>query len=416
MKLYRIFIFITISLFIAGCTNLKNEENSEQDPYLHIINKLTSEEMEGRLTGTEGNQKAVEFIKEQFISANLEPGFEQSYLHTYNHTYYDPEKLTFELAIHSGNDELILDYAKDFLELSSIRSLQVQLPICPFQEELINAACIFITKDHFPNNSYIKAVLLSKSTFSKSIHVNLHGLPIYQISEEVYERLIEDFNNKKKIEIEMSMKLVTEVIEAQNVVGKITGKGHGNQKDALIISAHFDSVGSIGDSYIEGAIDNATGVASLIQLANKLKQHNLSNEFQSDIIFVAFNGEESGLQGSNAFVEDIAKIYKNITNINIDSIGNKGLDEYLIISTENGEVLREQLMSNLTEQQFTILIENPGLVSDHVAFSRKHYPAVTIGQNKLDSMHTLNDKKDSVDVNKIKEIVEGLFNYIVATE
>ena len=416
MKLYPIIFFLIIlSSFISGCTERENKANSERNPYLLIINKLTAEEMKGRLTGTEGNQKAVDFIKEEFASAKLDPVFDQSYLHAYKHSFYNPETQKFGLSIHYENEEMKLVHEKDFLEQSSVQSLQLQLPICPQQEEWIKHDCIFITKDSFPsNNSYIKGVLRSKSIFTKYLSTNVNGLPIFQIHEELYERIILNFETIKKVE--MSMELSNELIEAHNVVGKITGTGHGDHRDAIIVSAHLDSVGSIGDKHIEGAIDNATGVASLIQLAYKLKQHSLSNEFQSDIIFVAFNGEESGLQGSKAFVEDIAKSYKNITNINIDSIGNKGLDEYLIIGSENGQALRERLIGYLSEQQFNIIEDNPSLTSDHVAFSNKHYPAITIGQNKLDTMHTHNDKKDSVDVNKLQEIVTVLFNYIVDTE
>lgn len=415
MKNFLILLCIFLTLFISGCSGTENKENVDNNPYLNIINQLTGEEMDGRLTGTEGNKKAMDFIKEQFNLAKLEPVFEQSYLHTYKHSFYEPEKQKFKLSIHYGNSEKKLVYEKDFIEQNSVESLQLQLPICPQQEEAIKSDCIFLTKNDFPtNNAYIKGVLVKKFDFFKRLPANLNGMPIFQIDEETYKILIRDLNKVKKIE--MMMELSGKEIETYNVVGKITGTGHGDHRDAIVISAHFDSVGSIGDDYIEGAIDNATGVASLIQLAYNLKQYNLSNEIQSDIIFVAFNGEESGMQGSEAFVEDIVQSYKNISNINIDSIGIKGVDEYIIVNTENGQVLRDRLTGYLSDHQFDILQENPSLTSDHMSFSKKNYPAVTIGQKDLNTIHTLNDRKDVVDAEKLHEIVTGLFNYIVDTE
>lgn len=413
MKLYKIiFLCIFSILFISGCSE---PENTENNPYLTIVNHLTNEEMNGRLTGTNGNEKAVDYIKEQFAMAKLDSIFNESYLHPYAHTYYDPIKQKFELSIHYENKEMKLEYEKDFLEQKSVKSLQSRLPICEQQEELIKNDCIFITKDRIPlDNSYIKGVLISKPDFSKHLPTNLNGVPIFQIHEKIYERLVTDMEVIQQIE--MNMELTNEEIAAHNIVGKITGTGHGDHRDALIISAHFDSVGSIGDSNIDGAIDNATGVASLIQLAFNLKQHSLSKDFQSDIIFVAFNGEESGMQGSEAFIDDIAQSYKNISNINIDSIGIKDVDEYMLVNTENGQALRERLISYLKDHQFNVIDENPSITSDHMSFSKRNYPAVTIGQNKLDLIHTLKDKKDVIDTNKLHEIVTGLFNYIVETE
>lgn len=413
MKLYKIIYLCIFSiLFLPGCSE---PENTENNPYLTIVNHLTNEDMNGRLTGTKGNEKAVDYIKEQFAVAKLEPIFNESYLHPYAHTYYNPEKQKIELSIHYENKEMKLEYEKDFLEQKSVKSLQSRLPICEQQEELIKNDCIFITKDRIPlDNSYIKGVLISKPDFSKHLPANLNGVPIFQIHEKIYERLITDFEDIQQIE--MNMELSNEVIEAHNIVGKITGTGHGDHRDALIISAHFDSVGAIGDSNIDGAIDNATGVASLIQLAFNLKQHSLSKDFQSDIIFVAFNGEESGMQGSEAFIDDIAQSYKNISNINIDSIGIKDVDEYMLVNTENGQALRKRLISYLKDHLFNVIDENPSIASDHMSFSKRNYPAITISQNKLDLIHTLKDKKDVIDTNKLHEIVTGLFNYIVETE
>ena len=82
MKLYKIiFLCIFSILFISGCSE---PENTENNPYLTIVNHLTNEEMNGRLTGTNGNEKAVDYIKEQFAMAKLDSIFNESYLVVYS--------------------------------------------------------------------------------------------------------------------------------------------------------------------------------------------------------------------------------------------------------------------------------------------------------------------------------------------
>ncbi len=77
--------------------------------------------------------------------------------------------------------------------------------------------------------------------------------------------------------------------EVSNIVGYIKGKDSGK---AVVISAHFDSLGIKEGNINRGALDNASGVAALIEIAKKLKEISTGKPFESNIIFCAFNGEE----------------------------------------------------------------------------------------------------------------------------
>lgn len=110
-----------------------------------------------------------------------------------------------------------------------------------------------------------------------------------------------------------------EVKTINNIVGKIEG----NSNNAIVISAHFDHIGIQDGKIIRGAIDNASGVAVLLDLAEILNNKYSVNKPVFDIIFCAFNGEENGLTGSEKFIEDINGKYDNLININIDSVGYK---------------------------------------------------------------------------------------------
>ncbi len=122
-------------------------------------------------------------------------------------------------------------------------------------------------------------------------------------------------------------------IHAQNIVGQITGSDPKLKDEYLVIGAHYDHMGfhiEDQDSIIyNGADDNATGVASVIEMARFLKAN--QNELKRSIILVAFDAEESGLLGSSFLLDDKLVNPEQIKwMLSIDMVGmytaNKGLD------------------------------------------------------------------------------------------
>lgn len=110
---------------------------------------------------------------------------------------------------------------------------------------------------------------------------------------------------------------------AQNVLGMIEGNNSDFKDSYLIVSAHYDHLG-IGptvkdDSIYNGTLDNAIGVAVLLELAKQFSEN--SNSIERSIIFIALTGEEKGLLGSNYYIDNpFVPLYKTIANINIDGI------------------------------------------------------------------------------------------------
>jgi hypothetical protein len=88
------------------------------------------------------------------------------------------------------------------------------------------------------------------------------------------------------------------IVESNNVVGYLPGTGRPDS--TIIICAHYDHIGSIGDSvYFPGANDNASGTAMLLALARSLREKPL----RYSVLFLAFGGEEAGLYGSRYYVD-----------------------------------------------------------------------------------------------------------------
>lgn len=207
-------------------------------------------------------------------------------------------------------------------------------------------------------------------------------------------------------------------LNANNVVGKIKGK---DSTKTIILTAHFDA-------WYNGALDNASGVASLIQIANNLKTYTKENELDYDIIFCLTNLEMNRYIGSKAFIKDIqTQQYKDIVNINIDCIGAKNAGPMSIknlsrikessnlyfelknIYDEMNIEYIDDFSTNKTKQAF----KRKDGVSDYIAFEQKDIPNMQVAQYGIaEFILNENDKPNILDFNKINEISNALTELI----
>jgi Zn-dependent M28 family amino/carboxypeptidase len=110
-------------------------------------------------------------------------------------------------------------------------------------------------------------------------------------------------------------------LESQNVVGILAGTDPRLKNEYVVLSAHLDHVGKgepiNGDSIYNGAMDNASGTATLIEAARAFaekKQH-----FRRSVIFLAVTAEEHGLKGSRYYAaHPTVPSASIVANINID--------------------------------------------------------------------------------------------------
>ena len=201
-----------------------------------------------------------------------------------------------------------------------------------------------------------------------------------------------------------------EVKTINNIVGKIEG----NSNNAIVISAHFDHIGIQDGKIIRGAIDNASGVSVLLDLAEILNNKYSVNEPAFDIIFCAFNSEETGLKGSRKFIEDIDGKYNNLININIDSVGYKdgGNVTFLDRNTDTSlyNPMKEIIESNGLEVELdTELIGS----ADSVEFDRAGISAICIiDENVKDVIHTENDVPELIDYDRLDKIVKSVYDFV----
>lgn len=205
--------------------------------------------------------------------------------------------------------------------------------------------------------------------------------------------------------------------EASNVVGKISGK---NPKKAIILTAHFDA-------WFNGALDNASGVASAIDIANSLKEYSKSNTLNYDIVFCLTNLEMNRFIGSKAFIKDIENVYDEMFNINIDCIGvnnNKPMAIKNLSKLQDSQKLYDLLKKTYDEygvkymddfstpKTKTAFEQNQG-VSDYISFEKAYIPNMQIAQMGIENyILNENDTPENLDIELINKISKSVIALI----
>ncbi|MEO9894390.1 M28 family metallopeptidase [Aurantibacter sp.] len=168
---------------------------------------------------------------------------------------------------------------------------------------------------------------------------------------------------------------------SKNVIAVVPGT---DRKDECIIySAHWDHFGIgkaiNGDSIYNGAIDNASGTAGLLAIAEAFKK---SDNTKRSVVFMALTGEEQGLLGSAYYAENpIFDPKKTVANINIDALASPGEMKDLTI-TGYGQSEMDEYAKKAALKQNRYIIPDPDpekgyfFRSDHFNFAKIGIPAL----------------------------------------
>lgn len=184
-----------------------------------------------------------------------------------------------------------------------------------------------------------------------------------------------------------SMKVSTTYNKSSNVIAKITGSEYPNEY--IIYTAHWDHFGigkpdNTGDSIYNGALDNASGTAAMMEIARAFKK--LKTKPQRTIVFLAVTAEEQGLWGSAYYVQNpVYPLGKTVANINIDGFNNFGITKDLVAVGRGQSELEDLLTSVLNEQgRYLSYDTHPEAGyyyrSDHFNFAKAGVPALHIDE------------------------------------
>ena len=189
------------------------------------------------------------------------------------------------------------------------------------------------------------------------------------------------------IKISTSMKVEATYDKSYNVIGKITGSKRPDE--VIIYTAHWDHLGigkpdEKGDSIYNGALDNASGTAGLLELARAFKSLKIKPE--RTIIFLCVTAEEQGLLGSAYYANNpLYPLEKTVANINMDILNPYSPTKDITVVGKNQSELEDYLKEAAEKEDRYISFETrpeAGFYyrSDHFNFAKKGVPSLYAGR------------------------------------
>ncbi len=188
-----------------------------------------------------------------------------------------------------------------------------------------------------------------------------------------------------------------------NVVGHIDGT---DTHRYIVVSAHYDHIGTRNGVVFNGADDNASGTAGLFAVAKYFSVHKPAHS----ILFVAFDGEESGLRGSTAFLKQPPVDASSLAiDLNMDMIGRDPNDKLFVVGTYLQPFLKPLVEKIASAAPIKLLIghDDPNQKdvedwtrdSDHYSFIQAKIPALYFGDEDFDEHHKATDDFETITYN-----------------
>jgi len=229
------------------------------------------------------------------------------------------------------------------------------------------------------------------------------------------------FSFSTKVSVNGKAEIVRELANTRNVVMLLPGEDPKLKDEYIILGAHFDHLGMGGPGsgsraldtigIHHGADDNASGVAMMLELAEKFAETKGSHK--RSILCLSFSGEEEGLLGSKHFVDDPGIDLSRVNvMINMDMVGRLNETNNLQIGgvgTATG--LKALVYANTDTSIIKLTLSEEGYgPSDHSSFYGKNIPVLFYFTGAHMDYHTPTDTWEKINYKGMVEISDLVFN------
>ncbi|MFA3793062.1 M20/M25/M40 family metallo-hydrolase [Aliiglaciecola sp. SL4] len=233
---------------------------------------------------------------------------------------------------------------------------------------------------------------------------------------------LKSFTQEQKYRLPFRYETTFSHVDGVNIGGYFIGKTF--PQKFIVITAHYDHLGMRGNKIFNGADDNASGVAGLLAIAEKIAQQGAEHS----IIFLATDAEEKGLYGSRAFVENPPVELSQIKyNLNLDMISQNQGKSRLYVSGARYYLPFKEVIAQATDEAGLCLVNQHRRnrrgsamafgpdwrkASDHASFGKVDIPYLFVGVGEHIYYHTEKDTVESVDPDFFQAAVETSFNIL----
>ena len=402
------------------------------------VQYLAADSLEGRRTGTSGETKALNYIIHQYTTNGISAMSGNNYWQSFEINEGKQISNNTSLKINQTTAQLTTDY---FPLANSKNGMVKGMPAIALNE--MNEPWFFDVKDivetnktnpHFDINIelqqqiniaakkgatalfiYNSLLMTDNILFNKNDKSAPTKIPVIYLTAEGQNKFLKD--KTATLEIELQVELVEKKRTGKNVIAYIDNKA----TNTVVIGAHYDHLGygednnALDTGYIihNGADDNASGTAAIIELAKMLK---LSKATNNNYLLIHFSGEELGLFGSKHWIENNNKTIATNYMLNFDMVGRYDTTHKLTIGGYGTSPTWGEVFNNTTSKNLMIKFDSTGSgPSDHASFYRANIPVLFFFTGSHPDYHKATDDWDKINYEGIKNIVQFAYTLIDST-
>lgn len=431
----RLLLFLHILSITAYGQFGRKEQKTIQNNLQKHIEYLSNDKLEGRRAGTEGEKMAADYISEIYKKNGLKSagnlsGYiqtfsivdgkklgEDAYIKINGGTKLEPLNDFFPFPSSANVKDAEYTYSHSIRERGSIWNLDLS-QLEERNRDNVHFDLMAATRDEVERMASMGAgaVLIYKGSskgtepvFDPKERSNRLKVPTFYIRRKAMERYLSDTIDE--YDIALNFEIQDSVRTAMNVVGYVD---NGSDKD-IVIGAHYDHLGygEDGNSMTRsnqklihnGADDNASGTAALLELSRIVSKSKLNN---NNYIFIAFSAEEIGLNGSKHYVENPALPLNRVNYmINMDMVGRlNDTTRILTIGGYGTSPMWSQIIDTTKTKELRIKFDSSGTgPSDHTSFYRKNIPVLFFFTGLHSDYHKPSDDFDKINYIGLKDIV-----------
>jgi len=432
-------VFLLLAV-LANAQKLKKADKAVVQSLKSHIEYLASDKLEGRRAGTDGETLAAEYISKQFHSAGLQPkGEANSWLQAFD--IHDGKEIKPASYFFINGSELKLN--KDYFPFAFSANGSVEaVPAIALPES--GMPWFIDVKDwiednqdnpHFDLQAKVQqystaaatkgatAVILYNTSgtpdqlvFDAKDNSPVVKIPVLFLTKEGVGKYLKDLS--ASLETKIKVQLGEKKRKGHNVIGYIDN----GVANTIIIGAHFDHLGhgEDGNSMLRndltqihnGADDNASGTAALIELAKMVKASKLK---ANNYLFIAFSGEELGLFGSKYFTDHPTIDLSNTDYmINMDMVGRlNDSSKVLTIGGFGTSPTWSKTLSTIQNKTIVVKYDSSGTgPSDHTSFYRKNIPVLFFFTGLHSDYHRPSDDAQKINYNGELQVIKYVYTVI----
>jgi len=270
-------------------------------------------------------------------------------------------------------------------------------------------------------------------------------LPVYFVKRAVIDRVVKKSLGKSLAEIETAIDadlkpqsavltgwkaegethVIQKKAEVKNVIAVLEGEGP-HADETIVVGAHYDHVGFGGQGsgslapwtheIHNGADDNASGTAALLEIARQLATS--GKKPQRRIVFMAFTGEERGLLGSAHYTKQPRfPLDKTIAMFNLDMVGRLADNKLIVYGTGTAKEF-EPLVDELGGKYNFKLTKHAGGFgpSDHSSFYAKKIPVLHLFTGTHSDYHRPSDDSHKLNIEGMQRIADFVIDMVNTTD